>query len=111
MRGYVDYNFPAFDQQAQLLREHGWVVINPAELDRQNGGPHQDPFQFDPNTDDVDQQFMREALSRDLTALCEQCTAIYMLTGWESSRGARAELATAIALGIDIHYETPNINP
>ena len=42
MRGYEDGNFPAFDRQARVLEEQGWIVINPAEMDRQEGEPQKD---------------------------------------------------------------------
>ena len=33
MRGYENYNYPAFDRCSRVLREQGWNAINPAELD------------------------------------------------------------------------------
>jgi len=50
---------------------------------------------------------MRSALRRDMVAICEECTAFYMMSGWEKSKGANAELALARALGIKIFYEAP----
>jgi hypothetical protein len=50
---------------------------------------------------------MRDALKRDLLAICEDCTAIYMMSDWEKSRGAKAEWHLAKALGLDIYYEAP----
>ena len=44
MRGIEDFNFPAFDRQEELLEKQGWRVINPAELDRQNGSPESGPM-------------------------------------------------------------------
>ena len=43
MRGYENYNFPAFDRCSRVLREQGWNVINPAELDKDAGKPMSDP--------------------------------------------------------------------
>jgi hypothetical protein len=39
MRGYDDYNYPAFDRQARVLEKQGWKVINPAEMDRDDEKP------------------------------------------------------------------------
>ena len=49
------------------------------------------------------------------TSLCEiastllgdlvDCDAIYMLRGWESSKGARAEHAVAVWIGLEIMYQ------
>ena len=107
MRGYEDGNFPAFDRQATILEEQGWRVINPAEMDRTEGEPPNGHLEFDPATDYNDREFMREALKRDLVVICEECTAIYMMWGWEESRGAKAEWHTAKAVGLDIYYEAP----
>ena len=107
MRGYEEGNFPAFDRQAKLLEKQGWRVINPAEMDRTEGEPPKGHMNFNPTTDYDDQEFMREALHRDLVVICKECTAIYMMSGWEDSRGAKAEWHTAKALGLDIYYEAP----
>lgn len=107
MRGYENYNYPAFDYRANKLEEMGWTVINPAELDRNEGKPMSDPMAFSPETNYADHEFMRQALKRDMDALCDDCTAIYMMANWEESRGAKAEWHLAKALGLDIFYEIP----
>lgn len=107
MRGYVNFNYEAFDRQTDMLRKQGWEVISPAEMDRDISAPSSDPMEYDPQTNYIDQEFMREALGRDLAIICEDCTAVYMMSGWEKSRGAKAEWHTAKALGLEIHYEVP----
>lgn len=107
MRGYENYNYPAFDYRAGKLKEMDWTVINPAELDRNEGKPMNDPMAFSPDTNYEDHEFMRRALRRDMDALCDDCTAIYMMADWENSRGAKAEWHLAKALGLDIFYEIP----
>ena len=107
MRGHEDYNYPAFDRQADILRQQGWVVINPAEMDKIEGFPDADPKEFDPATSYEDREFMRDALRRDIMAICNKCTAIYMMSGWETSRGAKAEWAVSKALGLEMYYEAP----
>ena len=107
MRGYEDGNFPAFDRQAKILELQGWNVINPAEMDRQDGSPPNGHKTFDPAADYEDREFMREALERDLVAICKDCTAMYMMSEFEKSRGAKAEWHLAKALGLDIYYEAP----
>tara|TARA_R100000458_G_C8262773_1_gene238124 strand:- start:5 stop:391 length:387 start_codon:yes stop_codon:yes gene_type:complete len=107
MRGYEHYNYPAFDERAKILEKYGWVVVNPAQLDRQEGKPMSDPMAFSPDTNYEDHEFMRQALKRDMDAICEECTAIYMMADWENSRGAKAEWHLAKALGLDIFYEIP----
>ena len=40
--------------------------------------------------------------------LLDFCDAIYMLTNWEDSEGAKAELKRAEELGLEIMYEGEN---
>ena len=110
MRGYDNFNYEAFDRQTDILRKQGWSVINPAEMDRDISAPPSDPHEYDPKTNYEDREFMREALCRDLVAICDTCTAVYMMSGWEQSRGAKAEWHCAKALGLEIYYEVPLIN-
>ena len=107
MRGHENFNFPAFDRQTDILRKQGWKVINPADMDREDGKPDAGPMEFDPAINYGDREFMRDALRRDIEAICKDCTAVYMMTGWETSRGAKAEWAVAKALGLEIYYEAP----
>jgi len=107
MRNYENYNYPAFDERANILDQYGWVVVNPAQMDRNDGKPMADPMSFSPDTNYEDHEFMRLALRRDMVAICEECTAIYMMAEWEKSRGAKAEWHLAKALGLDIYYEVP----
>ncbi len=107
MRGYANYNYDAFDRCATVLSNQGWNVINPAELDRKAGKPSSDSHDFDPVNNYDDHEYMRDALRRDMVAICEECTAIYMMTEFEKSRGAKAEWHLAKALGLDIYYEAP----
>jgi hypothetical protein len=96
MRGHPLYNFPAFDAAAEILEAAGHEVVNPAELDRQIG--------FDPaGRGEISNKFLRDAMKRDLTAICE-CDGIAMLPGWEGSSGAYVEWTLARNLGLEIIY-------
>lgn len=86
MRGYPEYNFPAFDAAAKDWRRAGHDVVNPAELDRVDG-----VHEF---TDPLPSGFLRDAMRRDLVAICK-CDAIVLLPGWEASSGVKVELALA----------------
>ena len=87
MRGYEDYNFPAFDAAAEFLEAEGWNVISPAQMDRDLG--------FNPKRDKVTKKFLQAAMMRDMDAIINHADEIAMLEGWDNSRGARAELAIA----------------
>lgn len=107
MRGIPHFNFPAFRAAAEHLRRQGHGVFSPAEHDNHRHG-------VDISADNVtgdeaiaarDHGFsLREALEIDLTWICRNATAIAMLPGWETSNGARAEHAAAVALGLRIIY-------
>jgi nucleoside 2-deoxyribosyltransferase len=94
MRGIKDFNFPAFDQEAAYWREHGWRVVNPAEMDREHDGP-----EAHANAKWSFEVYMR----RDLKAIIEQCDAIVLLPGWSRSLGANIELTVARALGLRVY--------
>lgn len=85
MRGIPDLNFPAFHAAAQKLRLEGFEVFNPAAANLE-GMP------------------IGKILAYELTWICEQAEAIALLPGWESSKGATAEHATAEAIGLKIIF-------
>jgi hypothetical protein len=43
---------------------------------------------------------LRSALGADMEWICRDADAIYLLPGWSNSKGATAERATALALGL-----------
>lgn len=104
MRGRPRWNFPAFDEARDHLASIGWDPINPADMDRKAHGPD---IEF---ATELPPGFVREALSRDFAALAT-CDAIFMLAGWESSAGAKAELAFAQAAGLAVEYQRGQANP
>jgi hypothetical protein len=54
--------------------------------------------------EEVPEFSLRRALAYDTNWICTEADAIFMLKGWEKSRGATAEHALAIALGHEIIY-------
>lgn len=100
MRDLPDFGFPAFDAATKRLRARGYEVFSPAERDLKNG--------FDPTGLSGDlSEFMtmadlRDALANDTDFICRRATHIFMLSGWASSKGATAERALALALGLTI---------
>lgn len=98
MRGIGQFNFPAFHRAAEFLRSEGWGVFNPAEFDEHNGF---DATGYDGTEDLTAIGFnLRESLGADLAFIAARADAVAVLPGWEDSRGARAEVATALALGL-----------
>lgn len=100
MRGYAQFNFPAFYHGAEHLRALGHEVFNPAERDANVGF---DPTEMDGDEDLAELGFdLREALAADTDFISKHAEAIALLPGWESSSGARAEVALGKALGIHV---------
>lgn len=92
MRGIAKHNFPAFDKAAEILRGNGFTVINPADLDRQEG--------LTEKTTEVTNDMLRRCMMRDMEAICG-CTHIALLLGWQKSRGVRPEAVLAYTLGLE----------
>lgn len=82
MRGFPRFNFEAFDEAEEGLREMGYIPISPAAMDREVG--------FDPDTSVPNQAFLEEAMRRDVDAILDS-ECMVMLPGWQSSVGATAE--------------------
>ena len=113
MTGMPDHNIPAFNAAAKRLREQGHFVINPAELSALFGTPEEiaDSFAVLYNAHYRDNPILarqvgiaKSILDADLAAV-RSCDAIYLLRGWEQSRGAKKELAEAIRCGLEVMLE------
>ena len=85
MTGIEDFNYPAFNAVAKELRAAGWHVENPAEHGVVDGAEWADYLYYD--------------LGRLAT-----CSALYLLPGWKTSRGAYLEFLVANTLGMTIGY-------
>lgn len=81
MTGYPDLNFQAFKAATQVLRDHGYEVVCPTEVNP------------DPRT------HRHECMRNDVRALAG-CDAIALLPGWERSHGARLEVEVALGTGM-----------
>lgn len=105
MRGIPEFNFPAFHEAAAALRELGHTVFSPAEKDNERHGTDISKG----NAIGCEKQAtaehgfsLREALALDLDFICREADAIALLPGWQNSKGATAEHATAVALGLEV---------
>lgn len=85
MTGMPDLNFPAFNSYAQRLRQAGYDVVNPAEIN--------------PDGEKSWQACMRADLAALLT-----CDALALLPGWAKSAGAHLEMHVAHRVGIEITF-------
>lgn len=93
MRGYDQFNFPAFDNAARCLRRHGWEVLSPAEHDRETG--------FDETLNNLDGFDLQKAMRWDIQAVLS-ADVIVLLPGWRNSHGTSIELTVARAVGVEV---------
>jgi hypothetical protein len=84
MSGFPGHNFEAFDNAAKDLRTLGFIVISPAD----NFGR--------------EVHYPREVYMRADIQHVLQADVLVMLSGWQSSKGAKAEVLVAIECGIPV---------
>ncbi|QYJ79416.1 DUF4406 domain-containing protein [Shewanella acanthi] len=87
MSGLIDFNRREFHLAAEVQRELGHTVLNPAIL----------PDGL------TEQEYMSICLPM---LMC--CDRIYLLDNWASSKGAKAEFALANKLGLDVLFQDGN---
>jgi len=102
MRGHPNFNYDAFDKARDYLRLQGYIPISPTDIDRL----HEGWGKYPPADWQFNLQDAKRMIQRDLLTILHDCDAIYMLLGWEKSKGARVEHALAEFLGLDIMYQT-----
>ena len=83
-----DFNFAAFSAAEKQLRELEFVPVNPHHNGVASGST------------------WSEHMRADIKMLMD-CNRIYMLRGWEKSRGALIEYQLAVELGMVIMHEPP----
>ncbi|MGX9389638.1 DUF4406 domain-containing protein [Nitrobacteraceae bacterium UC4449_H16] len=102
MAGYPDHNFPAFNAKAADLRSRGHEVYNPAEVE-----PEQYRVRDADNAAEFHNGRYRNCLSQELRWICDHAEGMYLLNGWEHSKGANAEFAAGKAVGLFFEYQQP----
>lgn len=91
MTGWPNFNYDEFNKWAKIIRNAGRTVINPAEGFCGN------------------QTLPRETYLRKAAKQVSECHEMYLLTGWERSKGVvEMELPIAIACGLDIFVQAGN---
>lgn len=95
MTGYPDDNRPAFERVTAELRALGHKVVDPTEMDLVYNSTGSTPNGPSP--------LWRMFIARDVAIIASsQFDGIVVLPGWERSKGARAEVVTAILCGVPV---------
>jgi len=84
--GVKNNNFEAFDAAFKFLSSHGFAPLNPLDLDKIYN-EHGD---------------WNACLRRDIKYLMD-CEAVFLLPGWEDSKGARLEITIASKLDLPFY--------
>lgn len=92
MTGIARWNRPAFVKAAKKLRGLGWEVTSPVEIADAFGSQ---------NTIVTTPGLLDTVIDEELAKLAK-CDAIYLLAGWEDSRGAKRELWLALDKGLEV---------
>lgn len=96
MTGMPGNNWDTFFLKEEMLKNSGWDVVNPARMDKESG--------VDPSS--MNEYSYESCAGRDI-AMLRTCNAIYMMDGWQFSKGACWERALAKYWSIKRFYETP----
>lgn len=99
MRGKDRWNLTAFLAAEASLRAEGWHVFNPAAIVQALNYPLTYPCE--PGGGEGADEHLAHVMLSDFACLLH-CDAIALLSGWEESRGATAELALAQFLGLEV---------
>lgn len=86
MTGIENFNFPAFYVAERMLVNRGEKCFNPACHSIECG------FEY------------KDFLKLDIQAIL-LCDKIYMLKGWESSKGAKLEKDIAESIGCEVEHQ------
>ena len=96
MRGIPEFNYPTFNSAAGWLRGQGYgTIFNPADC---NALTIQEDYARDPL------KVSRECFARDTWWISNFANGVVTLPGWHNSKGAKAEVALALAIGLKVYY-------
>ena len=96
MTGIKDFNFPRFAIKASELKAKEVNVVNPADIALKFVNGKMSLLK--------DESTINKIIKLELEALA-MCDSIYLLKGWETSKGAKKELQLAILLDKEIICE------
>ena len=108
MTGIPQFNVPLFDRAARELRDRGYSIVSPAELDSQavrdaalasKTGSHDDLLETNETWGDM--------LARDVKMIADHLGGIIFLPDWQKSRGARLEAFVGLLCGIEFARYCP----
>lgn len=104
MSGYPQFNIPAFDRIGRYLRNAGFEIVSPAELDHP---VERLRFLASPNgAPGATGRTWGDFLSRDVRIVANEVQGVFLMDGWAQSRGAKLEAFVGYLCGHDFKRVT-----
>ena len=100
MRRRPEFNFPEFLRVDPILVRAGYGTLNPAQKDLDAGIVVAGLNGYE----EIEGFSIRSVMKVDCDLICDLADGIALLDEWWDSRGARAEVALAEALGIPVAH-------
>ena len=99
MQGIPQFNFPAFFEAAAALRDMGFTIVSPAEIDNadDHGAALQSPDGDPNNRAHMNNKTWGDFLARDVKIVADEVDGLVMMPNWERSKGARLEAFVGLA--------------
>ena len=91
MSGIAQFNIPAFDEATTRLREFGYDVTSPVELDSDEVREAALASKTGKSEDVTRIETWGSMLARDVRLITDEMDGIILLPDWELSRGAKLE--------------------
>jgi hypothetical protein len=96
MSGVKEFNYPAFESAASVLRDWGYKVTSPVEIDHMKGVEGI----LDADAGKISEFGWSDCLARDIERIVDgDIDGVVVLDGWEKSKGASLEVHVAQQLG------------
>ena len=100
MKNMADGNLEAFDEAEKQLKQLGYDVLNPHKI-----------------CEEVNMRFFEmgkvpeyeDYLKEDIIQMLSKCDKVLVLPGWRGSKGAKLEIANAIACGLDVVFDISDV--
>lgn len=100
MSNIPQFNYPRFFELAKVLREEGFQIVSPAELD---SPATVKAAMASPDgklgSGVVNGETWGDFLARDVKLVADDVDGVFVMDGWETSKGARLELFVAHLAG------------
>lgn len=100
MTGHPDNNLDAFKQAQTVLESNGHTVINPHDI-----AETVNMRCFEQGKIAEYEDYLKE----DIIQMLTNADTVLVLKGWRSSKGAKLEIANALACGIPVVFDVGDI--